>query len=176
MSTNVIMLLNNNEVVGHSTDTVFAFIGKVNKENIYKINSIKQRQKDKPLQILFNNLNDVLKIIEINDSVKEYIIKNINHNTSYIVKVKKTFSSDYLLPSFNGTIMFRIPKGEIQNVLIETKMLFATSANNTGETPMFSKDEFKKRFPNIEAFGNETSEKASKIVDLSNNKIEIVRR
>lgn len=175
MSTNAILLIQNNEVIGHSTDTVFGLIAKVDKENIEKINSIKGRRIDQPLQILFSNMEEVLNVIEPNDYVIDYIKSNLNNSTSFIVKVKEVFANKYLNNSFNKTIMFRIPEGEIQNLLKETKMLFATSANSTGEQPVLNKEQFDSMFPNIKSFGNEALGKASTIIDLTTNK-PIVKR
>ena len=170
MSTNILVLLNNNKVVGHSTDTVFGLIAKVKKENIEKINLIKERDIDQPLQILFNKLEDALEVIHIDNETKLYLKKKLRNDTSYIVKVKNEFKNKYLLDSFVGTIMFRIPTGEIQKILKETKMVFATSANKTGEPPISNLTEFKKVFPKLDGAGRGQSKKSSRIIDLTNDK------
>lgn len=177
MSTNIVLLIQNNEVIGHSTDTVFGLIAKVEKENIKLLNKIKERELDKPVQILFNTIEDVLEVIEPNDFVIETIKKYDPSKTSFIVKVKKEFADKYLLDSYKQTINFRIPLGEIQEVLKETKMLFATSANKNDKPPIKHIEEFKKEFPEIKVFGNEqeTRNKDSKIISLINNKEEIIR-
>lgn len=175
MESNLIMSIKNNEIIGHSTDTVFGLVVKVEKENIRKLNSIKKRQSDQPLQILFNDIDEVLKIIEPSEFVIDYVRKKIDNKTSYMVRVKKEFSDKYLLNSFKNIIMFRIPKGEINELLNEVKMLFATSANSTGKKPVLNKEEFKREFPSLKSYGEEVSNQSSKIINLTNDKEEIIR-
>ncbi len=174
MSTNIVMLLNNNEVVGHSTDTVFGLIAKVEKDNVEKINLIKERDIEQPLQILFHRLEDALEAIDIDNETLMYLKKEYSSDTSYIARAKQEFRNKYLLDSYVGTVMFRIPTGEIQEVLKETKMLFATSANMTEEEPVKNLREFRQVFPHIEGFGSEESNEPSKIIDLTNDR-ELIR-
>lgn len=170
MSSNKILLIKNNEVIGHSTDTVFGLIAKVDKENIHKINKIKGRSIDQPAQILFYDLDTLLNIADIDEETISYLWSNQDSKTSWLVKAHEEFIKNYLLDSFEGKILARIPEGEILDVLKEEKMLFATSANKTGEDPVTSKEDFEKVFPGLQGFGNQENNKASKIIDLTNNK------
>ncbi len=175
MNNNANKLLESNQIIGHSTDTVYALIGRVERNNISKINKLKRRNLEKPLQILFYDFDDVLKIIECEDEKLSFIKKNLNNNISFIARVNEEFEKKNLIKSFNGTIMFRIPKGEIKEVLKKEKMLFATSANLTNERPVLDKNEFNLKFPAISSFGSETTTKSSTIIDLTKKEMEIIR-
>lgn len=168
--------INNNEVVGFPTDTVFGLVAKLNKDNISKINNLKGRDSDQPLQILFESLDKAKEVIKDDGFVLDYLIKNYESNTSYIVNAKEEFINKFLTKGFNGTLMFRIPTGEINELIKVTGPLFATSANKHGEEPLNSSKQVKNEF-NINVFdGKQTKGKPSKIISLLNKEKKIIRK
>ncbi len=171
MKNRLIEKLNNNEVIGHTTDTVIGLIAKVEKENIFKINQLKERSLDQPLQLLISNYSQIENIIEDVDKLKEVY----QPMTSYMVKVKDDFSHSALLPSFNRVIMVRLVEGELAEIINEVGPLFATSANK-------HQQEFLTNWEDVEElFGVETNKKnqeggkPSKIISLINNEVKIIR-
>ena len=169
------MLLNNGEVVGHSTDTVYGLIAKIDKDNIAKINNLKNRKWDTPLQVLVSSLEEGFKISKLDSFSKNYLLKNFKEKTSYIVKANEEFNDKYLLESFKGTVMFRVPTGEILELIKEVGPIFASSANKHGEEILNNKEQVSKLF-GIESFGRDIKDpKASKIISLINNEIKEIR-
>lgn len=168
-------LLDNNEVVGHSTDTVYGLIAKLDVDNISKINTLKERQEDKPLQVLIDSVETILPYI-VEDGYTEFYLKSgLKPGTSYLININDEFSDKYLLDTFHKTVLIRIPEGDIKEVLMEYKMLFASSANKHNEEPVSNLEEFTKVFPTLKGFGSEESNKSSKIVSLINKKEETLR-
>ncbi len=167
--------LNKNNVVGYATDTVFALLVKLSKENIAKINILKKRDKDKPVQILFSSLNEVLDLIDDKFAIN-YLNNNFKYKTSYIVKSKKDFSDNYLKESFNNTFLFRIPiQKELIDLINKSGPLFATSANIHGEEPLQNIEDIKRKFNIVVANIEQKENKPSKIISLLNNKEKIIR-
>jgi len=171
----IIEKLNNDEVVAFPTDTVFGLIVKLKKQNIYKLNNIKKRKSDTPLQILFSSLEDAIKFLEEDSFIIDYLNKNYKEKTSYIVKAKKDFDSKYLLESFNQTFMFRIPTGDILELINEVGPLFATSANLHETEPMTDNDMIAKTFNINVSDIKQNSNKASYIISLVNKKVKRIR-
>ncbi|NQX83124.1 MAG: Sua5/YciO/YrdC/YwlC family protein [Mycoplasmataceae bacterium] len=175
MNNNIIALLRNGNVVGHSTDTVFALIAKLDKNNIRKINKLKQRDETKPIQILIKSLDQIEEFLKNKEFVKNYININDIKKTSLIVEVKHEFSNKFLIESFNNTIMFRIPEGNILNIIKKIGPLFSTSANKHGEQPFIDIDDVKNEFKIEVANIKQKKGTASKIISLVNNDIKIIR-
>ena len=101
----IIEKLNNNEVVGFPTDTVFGLIVKLNKNNIAKLNNIKQRDENTPLQVLSPSLREASKHFVNDYFVMEYLANNYKERTSYIVEANKEFNRKFNEIVLNGLIL-----------------------------------------------------------------------
>lgn len=175
-SKDLIKDLNNNKIIAHPTDTVFGLFAKLSKQNILELNKLKKRNEDKPLQIMFSSVKEALKF-SINDHfVMNYLHNNYEEGTSYIVPANTDFAKKFLLPSFNRTFMFRIPKNkEIIDIIKEAGPLAATSANISGKTTITNNEEIKKIFKVNTSSLEQKNNKASKIISLLNDEITEVR-
>ncbi len=171
MKNKLIERLNNNEVIGHTTDTVIGLMAKVNKDNIFKINQLKERPIDQPLQLLISDYNQVKDIVEDIDKLKEIE----QPETSYILKVKPQFNHDAILPSFHNTIMIRKIHGELKEIIDETGPLFATSANKHNRDVLESWEKVEETFGVLTNRSNTTNKKPSKIISLVDGEVKTIR-
>lgn len=175
MNKELIKSINNNEVIGHTTDTVFGLVAKLNRENISKINELKERDSDQPLQILISNLNQLKDIVEETEYVKNYLESKLKPKTSYIVKVKDNFNDEYLLDSFNKTIMFRLVEGDLKNIIEKVGPLFASSANKHDQEVFLNYEAVEDTFDVISNRQDQLEGKASTIISLVNDKEKVLR-
>lgn len=176
MEKKILKHLNKNRIVAFPTDTVFAFIVKLEKQNIQKINELKHRPKDQPLQILINNLNQLDNVIDFSVISKDFLKNSLRPKTSYIVKVKESFANEYLLDTFKKTVMFRIPNGDINEIISKIGPVFASSVNLNGEKVIDNNNEIKKRFKVLTSKKQQNgSGKSSKIISFLDNEIKIIR-
>ncbi len=175
MNKELVNAINNNEVVGHTTDTVFGLIAKLNNENISKINLLKGRYEQQPLQILISKLEQLENIIEETDYIKNYINNELSPKTSYIVRVKDEFDDQYLLDTFNKTIMFRLVDGEIKELIDEVGPVFASSANIHGEEIFLNYEAVEDTFNVISNRQDQIEGKASTIISLVDDKEKVIR-
>ncbi len=172
MKDKLIDIINNNQVIGHTTDTVFGLLLKINRENIYTLNKLKGRQEDKPLQVLISNIE------QARDIVKDVSIleNNMKAKTSYIVEANEQFINNVLLDSFNKTVMVKLATAELKELIETTGPLFATSANINGQKEFVSYLDVENTF-NIETNKEDQVEgKASTIISLLNNEIKVIRQ
>jgi len=129
-----IELLNQGEVIGVPTDTVYGLASL--KSGVSKIYEIKERPKDK-------------KIVKMVDSINKLTVKD--------EELKKLMCNEWpgattIIFEINGSMeSYRIPKED--NILALLKLLneelYVTSANISGEKDIVSRIDFNKKFPHI---------------------------
>ncbi len=171
----VIEKLNNNEVIGFPTDTVFALIAKLNKKNISKINKMKNRDENQPIQILFSSLREATISFEEDYFVMNYLSNNYEKRTSYLLKAKDEFNNKYLTKEYKRNVLIRIPEGDILDIIKEVGPLLATSANKHKKEPMTNNDEVTNEFQISVSNIKQNSNKASKIISLIDQEIKEIR-
>lgn len=155
-------------VVGHTTDTVFGLIATFNINNVSKINLLKGRDKNQPLQLLVNSPSQLEAFIK--DTGK---IGKVEPKTSYIVEASEVFSKYY--PSFNNSIMFRVVEGELSKIIKRLGPLFASSANKHGESILTSWKEVEDTFGVITNKKDQVGTKASTIISLLDGEAKVIR-
>ncbi|BDU67842.1 MAG: translation factor [Candidatus Tyloplasma litorale] len=175
MENKIIKEILNNNVVAFPTNTVFGLVAKVEKNNIYKINLLKKRKKDQPLQILVNDFKQIKNDILLNDFTIKFFKENLNKKTSYIVRPTKEFYNKNLLPSFENSVMFRIVDGPISKLIKKTGPLFASSANIHGETILNDNNDIKNTFKIPTSKIKQKKGNPSKIISLLNDEVKIIR-
>lgn len=142
MENKLIQELDNNRVIGHTTETVFGLLGRINKDTIFKLNQMKGRDMTRPLQILAANYEQLQGIVE---NVEE--VKALNEpKTSYITWATEEFAKENLLPSFNNSIMVRVVSGDLADFLEKSGPLFATSANLHRQDPILEYEKVESTF------------------------------
>ncbi len=157
------------QVVGHTTDTVFGLIVPFNVKNIKKINSLKGRPLEQPLQVLVNSVSQLEAFIK--DTGK---IGKVEMKTSYIVEASDLFNK-YFPESFNNSIMFKLVDGELGKIIKAVGPLFASSANKHGEEVLVNWRDVEETFNVITNKENQEGKVPSKIISLINGKEEIIR-
>lgn len=166
----IVEYLNNGGVVICPTDTVYGFLALAeNKKAVNKIYKIKKRPKLKPLPIFVKNIKMAKELAEISKE-QEKIIKKYWPG-------KYTF----VLGSGKKTIALRIPKYLFLNKLLNkiNKPLVQTSVN-ISDQPALTKfsdiiEQFRKSNILAVDVGNLKKSKASKILDLTQDKIKVLR-
>ncbi len=156
-------------VVGHTTDTVFGLIVPFNIENIKKINLLKGRPIDQPLQVLITATSQLEAFIKDTGSIGKVEMK-----TSYIVEgsflIEKHFPK-----SFNNTIMFKLIDGELGKIVKAIGPLFASSANKHGEEVLSKWEDVENTFGVITNKQDQEGGTPSKIISLVNGENKIIR-
>ncbi len=161
------------------TDTILGLVGSAfSKKVVEKIYEVRLRNKNKPLIVLIQNINELKKFGVKNIPTKE-LTKIWPDKVSIIFEVKnKKF--EYLHRGTNS-LCFRMPKNKfIVNILKKTGPLVAPSANPEGKIPAKNITEAKKYFGSKLDFyvsGKRKSAVSSTIVRYVNNTrtFEIVR-
>lgn len=168
----IIDILNNGGVVALPTDTVYGLIALYGNNIGYnKIYSIKNRPIDKKL-ILF--IDKIDRLNEFCDNIDQDTYNYLNSiwpgDTTVILKCKN-----------NESIGFRIPDNELIFNIISTidKPLYSTSANVSGSQSVKNFEELDNEIVHKVDFcvkGSSSSGRPSKIIDLQDNKKNIIRK
>lgn len=174
-------ILKQGGVVIFPTDTVYGFLADAsNKKAVEKIFKIKKRLKTKPLSLFVKDLKMVDNIAITDDLSNRFFKKYWPGKYTFILKRKKAA----LYGLKKDSVGLRIPSYKPLNDLLEriNKPLVQTSVNISGAKPLntihdilnqFSDD---KRVSLIIDGGNLKKPKPSKVIDLSNNKANIIRK
>lgn len=173
-----ITLLQQNEIIAIPTDTIYGLAGIVSStSSIEKLYEIKKRDKDKPLSISVNNINDIKKW-GIVDHLPQDLLSLILPGPITII-VKRTPALNPALNPNHDTVGIRIPSFKfISYISAITGPLALTSANLSNEKSCLYASEFQNLWPMLGGifydsnnFGKSKSKsksrKGSTIVDLS---------
>ena len=163
----------------YPTDTVYGFgANPFNEEAVNRVNDIKGREAGKWYILLINDINNLLKYVELR-SEKDMdffisiwpnpvsVILNLNNKTKGILQ--------------RNTAAFRIPNNRFcQKLLSEVKMpLISTSVNRNNQPPLMEPsliiDEFGTEVEAIFYTDKKSFFDASTIIDLSGSELKIVR-
>ena len=171
-------------VVVCPTDTVYGLIADAtNKKAVKKIFAIKKRSETKTLPVFVDSIEMAEKLVFINPEQKEFLEESWPGAKTVILKAKLGIKISKLLTKDN-TVALRIPEYKfITDLIFELgNPLAQTSANISGkETPNNIKDildqlsvsEIK---PDLVIDAGDLPEReASKIIDLTGEKIKILR-
>jgi len=192
----------NGGVIICPTDTVYGFLADAtNKKAVDRIYRIKKRSKSKPLAIFVENIKMAKIIAGINGKQEKVLRKYWPGKYTFILKLKiKNFT---LTPKFDvgarksktnsknkrlygitkNTIAMRIPKYKFLNDLLEKidRPLVQTSVNISTKKPLKNINEISAVFGKnrlieliIDA-GSLKSVKPSKIINLTSNKLKVLR-
>jgi L-threonylcarbamoyladenylate synthase len=171
-------IIENGGIAIFPTDTVYGLgCNPYNSSAVKKIYEIKSREKIKSLPVLAYSL-DIVKEIACIDSFTEKIIEKYWPGPLTLIlkltdqKLKKSLRLD-------NKIAIRIPDSKCALKLLEKcNLLVGTSANISGNTSFTDPDECFKNIKNYDVFlngGTITSKGESTIIEIENEKIEIIR-
>lgn len=131
----VIEILKCNGVIIFPTETVYGIGGNaLSNEVIDKVYNAKNRPREKAVNIMVSNINEITKYAEITYELEEKIIKSCMPGPITIILKKKKSFGDYFTAD-NDTIGVRIPYNKIMNKILDNIdfPIIAPSANISGK-------------------------------------------
>ena len=165
------------------TDTVYGLIcDATNKKAVKKIYKIKERPISKPLPIFVKDLLTAKNIATIDLEQEKTLLEKWPGRYTFVLNRNKKFK---IYGVEKETIALRIPDYKFLNVLLEKigRPLAQTSANISGKPAGLGVKEIliqflgKKNQPDILIDAGDLNEgQASTIIDLTNNKFNIIRK
>lgn len=165
------------------TDTVYGLVvDATNKKAVEKLFKIKKRKKEKPIPIFVKDIRTVKKIAQI-DKKQEKFLKKVWPGKITVILKKKIGARLYGIDK--KMIGLRTPNYKLVNILLKklNRPLTGTSANISGKPASTKIKEVIRQFKNkkyqpdlvIDA-GNLPKNRPSTVIDLSREKIKILRK
>jgi L-threonylcarbamoyladenylate synthase len=168
--------LNNGDVVGLPTETVYGLGGNAySKNSIQKIYKLKGRPKSNPLIVHYYNLKDASKDVVINENFKKLYKQFCPGPITFVLKKKLRSKINSLASAKLDTVAIRFPKHKnIRSILKEINFPLAMPSANksTNVSPVTAEDvfdEFKKRIKLIINGGKCKIGIESTVIDLTND-------
>ena len=163
----VAKVVSNDQIVAFPTETVFGLGIKFGSyEALNALYELKHRDKHKAISMMISDPKDIEKYAYVNDAARK-IIKSFMPGMVTIILKKRSF------------IGIRIPDDKfVLSLLEKTGPMLVTSANLSGEDSLVDDKTVMKVFAGkipLIVKGESISKKASTIIDLSKEKVEILR-
>ena len=163
----------------YPTDTVYGFgANPFNEEALSRVDTIKGRKTGKWYILLINNLDNLLKYVELKSEKDMDFFMSIWPNPVSVILNLNSKTKNLLK---RETAAFRIPNNRFcKKLLSEVKMpLISTSVNRNKQTPLgepsLIADEFSSEVDAIFYTDKKSYLDASTIIDLSGSELKIVR-
>ena len=141
----VVQELEKGNIIVYPTETAYAIgADATNSEAVEKIFQTKKRERGKPLSIIVSSVDMIEKYAIIDDNTRKLVAKLMPGPLTLVVPVKGTLPENLC----QGTIAFRISSNPLANEICSKlqKPITATSANLSGNEPIYNIDEIKKQF------------------------------
>lgn len=176
-----VRILEKGGVVICRTDTVYGFLADAtNKKAIEKIYKIKKRPKQKPLPIFVKDIKMAKTFAKIDKKQEKILKKHWPGKFTFILKRKP---NEIIYGARESTIAIRVPRYEFLNDLLKkiNKPLAQTSVNISGEKSLSNIKDIIENFKEENKIsliingGNIKKAKSSKIVDLREPEIKVLR-
>jgi L-threonylcarbamoyladenylate synthase len=169
MIKNAAKILRSGGVVAFPTETVFGIGAALDQPKAIKqIFKIKNRPKNKPLQVLATTMQQAKRLGRFSKKALDFAQKN--WPGPFTLVVYKTRKIPKLVTGGSKKVGIRMPHHKIALELIKKcGPIAATSANRSGEKPALSAKEARNKLPEIDYVipGRVRSGKPSKVVDLT---------
>lgn len=169
-------ILKSGGIVAFPTETVFGIGALLSEPDaIKKIFRIKNRRRNKPLQILVSNMVQAKKLGKFNKKALDLTKKFWPGPFTLVLYKKKTVPK--LVTGGSSKVGIRMPGHKIALDLIKkVGPIVATSANKSGESPALSVKEVENKLKEVDYIlpGRVKSGKASKVIDVTKG-IKILR-
>jgi L-threonylcarbamoyladenylate synthase len=179
----IITALKNGAVLILPTDTVYGLVCDASNEKaVEKIFEIKKRDKQKSLPVFVKDIEQAKEQAIINSKQEEFLKEIWPGAVTAVLKAKSGLSK---LVYKQGTIALRIPNYELLSVILKEfgKPLAQTSVNISGKPSLIKPKEIIEQFQGrdnrpdlIVDAGDLSKNKSSIIIDLTKNKINILRK
>lgn len=176
-------IIKNGGIIIYPTDTVYGIGCNVwNEEAIKKIFEIKNRNYNKPMNVLCSDMKDIESLVlEVNEKEKEIVNSYMPGACTLVINKKRKEVSDILRAGLN-TVAVRIPNNHIAIELIRECgfPLVSTSANVSGEDSATEIEkivaEFKDKVDVIIDGGKSKIGVPSTIIQVDNKEIKVLRQ
>ena len=163
----------------HPTDTIYGFAANpFNEDAVKKIDIIKQRPSGKKYILLINNVENLLTYTDIHSEKHlDFLISIWPNPVSVVLKLNKKTSEILGI----DTAAFRIPNNRFCLKLLDTinMPMISTSVNRSNEKPLFDpimiRDEFDLDVDTIFYTSKKIMHEYSTLIDLTNNKLTLIR-
>jgi len=163
----------------HPTDTVYGFAANpFNEDAVRKIDEIKKRPSEKKYILLINNIDNLLTYTDIHSEKHQDFLLSVWPNpVSVVLKLNKKTARILGME----TAAFRIPNNRFCLKFIDAVNMpvISTSVNRSNEKPLFDpsliRDEFGSEVDTIFYTNKKLIHEYSTIIDLSNNKLSLIR-
>lgn len=168
-----------NKIICFPTDTVYGVAARIDDIlAVEKIYAIKKRDLDKPLACLAGKIDDIKKIVKVNENHQDIINKWPGALTIIFEKLNQ---DSYHYISNTNSIAFRIPNSSVALAVVNHFGVMATtSINYSGEKPLNTVKEIEEAFGDVidylivdEFVGSNVS---STVVDATTNQIKVLRQ
>lgn len=175
----IVDFLRRDQVIAFPTETVFGLgVRYLSKEALQQIYDLKQRETSKAVTLMVANIEDIQRYAKV-DLISQKIIEAFMPGPITIILEKQPDVDDYYTAGRN-TIGIRIPDDPfVLQLLKQVGPMLVTSANMSGYPDMCNDQEvlkiFDKKIPLI-VKGESKSGKASTVVLVCNNQMEILRK
>lgn len=171
-------ILKNNGIISIPTDTVYGLCASINSKEAYnKLIEIKGRPINKAFPIMCSNIDEIKQIAKVNKKDEEFINKFMPGPITIILN-KNNNIPDYITNNQKTIAIRMAPTKDIKKLIDQVNSpLFMTSTNKSGEPPCNSVIEIEKKFSNINGIliGKKSYSEPSTIIDLTKDKLEIIR-
>ena len=163
----------------HPTDTVYGFAANpFNEDAVKKIDEIKKRHSEKKYILLINNIDNLLTYTDIHSEKHQDFLLSVWPNpVSVVLKLNKKTARILGME----TAAFRIPNNRFCLKFLDAVNMpvISTSVNRSNEKPLFDpsliRDEFGSEVDTIFYTNKKLIHEYSTIIDLSNNKLSLIR-
>jgi len=179
----IVAALKNGAVLVAPTDTVYGLVcDATNKNAVDKIFKIKKRDKSKPLPVFVADIKMAKKYAVIKERQEKFLNENWPGAVTVVFKSKKGLSP---LVYKDNTIALRQPNYDLIAEIFKTfkRPLAQTSVNISDQPPLVNVEEIEKVLgcekyqPDLAVdIGNLPKNKPSVIIDLTEDKIKILRK
>ncbi|MDO8053876.1 L-threonylcarbamoyladenylate synthase ['Opuntia sp.' phytoplasma] len=166
-----------NNIIIFPTDTVYGMGAPWNdNQSLNQIYQLKKRDLNKPMALLFYNLEQIKNIIEINNQIKKISKKFWPGPLTLIVNTKKK----YFQLTKENKIGIRIPNHPIAlEILKKEGPLKTTSVNQSGQPPLNNfkiiKQLYQYKVKKILPNNYNSSNIPSAVIEITNNNFKILR-
>ena len=163
----------------HPTDTVYGFAANpFNEDAVKKIDEIKKRPSEKKYILLINNIDNLLTYTDIHSEKHlDFLLSVWPNPVSVVLKLNKKTARILGME----TAAFRIPNNRFCLKFLDAVNMpvISTSVNRSNEKPLFDpsliRDEFGSEVDTIFYTNKKLIHEYSTIIDLSNNKLSLIR-
>jgi len=163
----------------HPTDTIYGFAANpFNEDAVNKIDEIKQRPSGKKFILLINNIDNLLTYADIHSEKHlDFLLSIWPNPVSVVLRLNKKTSKVLNIE----TAAFRIPNNRFCLKLLDAVNMpvISTSVNRSNEKPLFDpvmiRDEFGSEVDKIFYSNKKLVHEYSTLVDLTNNKLNLIR-